>query len=334
MNNMSENLIVHEMAHQWFGDKITCGSWKDIWLNEGFAEFCTNFNIEKNHTKGELISLYTSQLKSITSKPNGSVYVQDTSSIGKIFDSRLTYKKGSWVLKMLRWKLGDSLFFQSVRNYLNDPELNFNFALTPDLQKHFEKTSGKDLSGFFNNWIYGQGFPSYNLQWASVGNSAIQTILSQTTSDSSVLFFDMPVPILFKKGLRDTIVIINHIKNGQTNLFDIGFIPDTAFIDPDLILITANNTVGKVEAFPTKDNVVVFPNPVGNAFNVLIKNMTEGVLHLSLYNSTGKLVWRKRYGGFNGQDLIVVPSETLSSGYYFMSIHKDADPVIIKRILK
>ena len=144
----------------------------------------------------------------------------------------------------------------------------------------------------------------------------------------------MPVPILFKKGLRDTIVIINHIKNGQTNLFHIGFIPDTAFIDPDLILITANNTVGKVEAFPTKDNVVVFPNPVGNAFNVLLKNMTEGVLHLSLYNSTGKLVWRKRYGGFNGQALIVVPSETLSSGYYFMSIYKDADPVIIKRILK
>ena len=334
MNNMSENLIVHEMAHQWFGDKITCGSWKDTWLNEGFAEFCTNFNIEKNHTKAELISLYTTQLKSITSKPNGSVYVQDTSSVGKIFDSRLTYKKGAWVLKMLRWKLGDSVFFQSVRNYLNDPQLNFSYALTPDLQKHFEKTSGKDLSGFFNNWVYSQGFPSYNLQWATVGNRTIQTILSQTTSDTSVLFFEMPVPILFKNGTRDTTIIIDHIKNGQANLFNIGFIPDTAYIDPDLMIIAANNTVGKVEVFPTKDNIVVFPNPVGNAFNVLLRNMTEGVLHLSLHNSAGQVVWRKRYGGFNGQDQIVVPSMTLSSGYYFLSIHKDDDPVIIKRILR
>jgi aminopeptidase N len=235
---------------------------------------------------------------------------------------------------MLRWKLGDSVFFQSVRNYLNDPQLNFSYALTPDLQKHFEKTSGKDLSGFFNNWVYSQGFPSYNLQWATVGNRTIQTILSQTTSDTSVLFFEMPVPILFKNGTRDTTIIIDHIKNGQANLFNIGFIPDTAYIDPDLMIIAANNTVGKVEVFPTKDNIVVFPNPVGNAFNVLLRNMTEGVLHLSLHNSAGQVVWRKRYGGFNGQDQIVVPSMTLSSGYYFLSIHKDDDPVIIKRILR
>ena len=334
MFNMSEGLIVHELAHQWFGNKITCGSWKDIWLNEGFALYCTNLNIEKHYPENSLLSIYRMQLNNITSKPSGSVYVDDTTNVGRIFDSRLTYNKGGWVLQMLRWKLGDSVFYKAVRNYLNDPKFNFKYAFTTDLKMHFENESKRDLSEFFRDWVYGQGFPSYKLKWAPAGNSWVNITLSQTTSDTSVKFFEMPVPIRFKNAGRDTTIVIENNKNDQVSFVNIGFIPDSAFIDPKLKLISANNSVFKTEIFPNAEKVMVFPNPVGSDFKVVLKDMTEGILHLSLYNLTGQLIWRKRVGNFNGNDLIIIPSAQLSSGNYWLRINKDEDPVIIKRIVK
>lgn len=334
MGNMSETLIVHEAAHQWFGNKITCGSWRDIWLNEGFAIFCTNFDIEKNYPEATLLNTYRNQINFIASRPGGAVYVDDTTSVSRIFDSRLSYNKGGWVLQMLRWKLGDSTFFRAIRNYLNDPALAYGYARTTDLKKHFEKESASDLTEFFKDWVYGQGFPSYKLQWATAGGSWIQITLSQTTSDSSVKFFEMPVPVRFKSAFNDTTVVLNHVRNGQVELFKIGFAPDSVFIDPKYKLLSANNSVAKVEIFPGSDNVVVFPNPVQNELSILLKNMSEGVLNLSLYNTNGQLVWRKRVGNFSGSDFFLLPTANLPSGQYWLKINKDEDPEIIKRITK
>ena len=334
MQNMSETLIVHEAAHQWFGDKITCGSWKDIWLNEGYATFCTNLNIEKYYPEATLLNNYRSQINFITSRPNGSVYVDDTTSVSRIFDSRLTYNKGGWVLQMLRWKLGDSAFFRATRNYLNDPALAYGYAKTTDLKKHFEKEGATDLTEFFNDWVYGQGFPSYKLQWATGGGAWIQTTLSQTTSDTAVKFFEMPVPVRFKSAFNDTTVVLNHTKNAQVDFFKIGFVPDSVFIDPKYKIVSANNTVSKAEIFPGAGNVVVFPNPVQDEFSVLLKNMTEGVLNLSLYNTSGQLVWRQRFGNFSGTDLFIIPSSNLAPGNYWIRVNKDEDPQIIRRVIK
>lgn len=334
MQNMNETLIVHEAAHQWFGNKITCGSWRDIWLNEGYATFCTNLNIEKNYPEATLLNTYKSQINLIASKPNGSVYVDDTTNVSRIFDSRLSYNKGAWVLQMLRWKLGDSIFFRATRNYLNDPLLAYGYAKTADLKKHFEKESSLDLTEFFKDWVYGQGFPSYKLQWASAGGTWIQTTLGQTTSDTSVKFFKMPVPVRFKNAFYDTTVVLNHVKNNQVDFFNIGFLPDSVFIDPKYKLVSANNTVTRVEIFPGADNVVAYPNPAQKEFSVLLKNMTEGVLHLSLYNTHGQLVWRKRMGNFSGSDFFTVPLANLAPGNYWLKVNKDEDPEIIKRIIK
>ena len=334
MYNMNETLIVHELAHQWFGDKITCGSWKDIWLNEGFAIFCTNLNIEKYYPESTLLSLYKSQINFITSNKKGSVYVDDTTNVGRIFDSRLTYNKGGWVLQMLRWKLGDELFFKATRNYLEDPTLAYKYAYTKDLKRHFETSSGKNLDEFFNDWVYGQGYPSYQLKWYSLGKSWVNTSLFQSTSDNSVNFFEMPVPIRFKNKLRDTTIIINHEKNGQVNFLNIGFLADSAFIDPKLKIISLNNTVTKAQSITNDDDIIIFPNPVKNSFNVLISNLKAGTLQVSLYNAKGQAVWQKSNENFNGEALYNIPSEQLSSGIYFLNIRKDMEPAIVRRILK
>ncbi|HBS11219.1 MAG TPA: peptidase M1, partial [Flavobacteriaceae bacterium] len=159
MGNFNRGLIAHELAHQWFGNKITCGSWKDIWLNESFATYLSGLTIENLDGNDSFIQWRESKNNSITSSPNGAVYLsdQDTTSVGRIFNGRLSYNKGSMVLHMLRRKLGDATFFQSLKNYLVDPKLAYGYAKTPDLITHFEAVNGENLTEFFKDWIYNQG---------------------------------------------------------------------------------------------------------------------------------------------------------------------------------
>ncbi|HQW02864.1 MAG TPA: M1 family aminopeptidase, partial [Saprospiraceae bacterium] len=112
-------VIAHEMAHQWFGDNVTFGSWTDIWMSEGMAEYLSGLAVEALRPT-EWNGVKTSKINSITSQPGGSVYVTDTTDLSVIFDGRLTYNKGFYLAHMLRWMVGDTAFFQACRNYLQD----------------------------------------------------------------------------------------------------------------------------------------------------------------------------------------------------------------------
>ncbi|MFN3786031.1 MAG: M1 family metallopeptidase, partial [Thiothrix sp.] len=126
----SHGLQAHELAHQWFGDKVTCGSWRDIWLNEGFATYLEGLTQEAGIGTMDFSTWLRNKIASVTSQPGGSVWVDDTTSVNRIFNGRLSYDKGGMLLHMLRWKLGDTHFFQGVRNYLNDPRLAYGYAKT------------------------------------------------------------------------------------------------------------------------------------------------------------------------------------------------------------
>jgi aminopeptidase N len=140
MNNFERSLIAHEMGHQWFGDKITCGTWKDIWLNEGFATYLASLTIENFDGNAAFIDDKTNMIDYITSQPGGAVYLTDTeaTNVNRIFSSRLTYNKGAMVLNMLRLKLGDTNFFQGMRTYLADSNLAYKYALTNDFKGHMD----------------------------------------------------------------------------------------------------------------------------------------------------------------------------------------------------
>ena len=119
MGSFGRNLIAHELAHQWFGDKITCGSWKDIWLNEGFATYLSGLVIEEFDGEPSFKSWKQGRVSSITSQPDGAVYLSDsdTTSVSRIFSSRLSYNKGAMVLHMLRKKVGDANFYQGMQDF-------------------------------------------------------------------------------------------------------------------------------------------------------------------------------------------------------------------------
>lgn len=140
MGNFSRGLIAHEMAHQWFGDKVTCGSWKDIWLNEGFATYLSGLVVEDFDGASAFNNWKESKVLQITSQPDGAVYLSDndTLSVGRIFSGRLSYSKGAMVLHMLRKKLGDADFYQATQDYLDDPALAYGYAKTPNFRQKLE----------------------------------------------------------------------------------------------------------------------------------------------------------------------------------------------------
>lgn len=246
MVNADESLVVHELAHQWFGDKITCGGWEDIWLNEGFATHLASMYMENKYPQNTKTSR-AFEIANITYSAGGSVRVDDVTNVNRIFNNRLSYTKGSHLLYMLRWILGDAVFFSGIRNYINDASLAYNFAKTENLKSHLEAVSGKDLTYFFDQWYTGQGYPSYQLEWYPTTGNSVHYNLKQTTSHSSVGFFQLPVPLLFTNSTtgQQKLVIANNTSSNQNFNENLGFEAQSVTIDPDLWLITKNNTVTK-----------------------------------------------------------------------------------------
>ncbi len=155
-------LIAHELAHQWFGDKVTCAKWNDIWLNEGFANFGEHVANEKLiMSNDEFMNYLVGQINYITSSAGGAVYVPDAqlSNINRIFDSRLTYAKGGYVLRMLKWILGDDVFYQALKDYHQRPALAYNYVNTADFKASLLQSTGKDFTEFLTTGSMGKGIP-------------------------------------------------------------------------------------------------------------------------------------------------------------------------------
>lgn len=304
-------IMAHELAHQWFGDMITCGTWHDIWLNEGFATYCAGIRYE--FIENNYWALWKRlNIASVCKQPAGSVYCDDTTSVNRIFDSRLSYSKGALLLHMLRWVVGDDHFFAGMKNYLNDPKLRHGFAGSSDYIKHMEQASGLNLRGFFDDWLYGQGFPNYNID--IVQSDGFQTSVSifQSQSDPSVDFFELPVPVQFFGEGRDTVIIFNNTFSGQLFFVNTGFKIDSVKFDPDQRLVAANN---KVNLLNTK-SLVLKPNP---ARDILYVEQNLGVIaNLEIYTTEGKLAVSQP--GKQGSALTEINISNLKSGVYLLRI--------------
>jgi aminopeptidase N len=334
VTSAGEGLMAHELGHQWFGDKITCGSWEDIWLNEGFATHLASIYSENKYP---LLTQITrkNEIASITSSPGGSVWVDDTTSVGRIFDGRLSYTKGSHLLYMLRWILGDSVFFKGCQQYLKDPKLAYGFAKTDDLKRNLEQISGKDLTKFFNDWFKGQGYPSYNVQWSQLGSSFVKIKMDQTTSHPSVSFFALPVALKFKNASQEKTIVVDNKTSGESFIRNIGFIADTVFIDPDYWLITKNNKSQKIPDAVSGQNVLqVYPTPFQNQFYVYLRNFSASTAFINLYNSIGQLIASKKLALVNGSEFTEMTGQHLAAGIYTVRVETENGFKISKKILK
>lgn len=332
--SINEGLIAHELAHQWFGDKITCASWEDIWLNEGFATYLAAIYME-NKYPANTINSRKNIINNITSSPAGSVWVDDTTSVGRIFDGRLSYNKGSYLLYMLRWKLGDTIFLKGLQQYQKDSKLIYGFANTNDLKRNLEQVSGQNLTEFFKDWFKGQGYPTYNVQWSQMGSNYVKIKMNQTTAHPSVDFFELPVALKFKNATQEKTIVVDNKTNGENFIRNIGFIADTVLIDPEYWLVTKNNITAKMsDAVPGQNLIQVFPNPMQDRFYIYIRNMTSATANINLYNAAGQLGWSKNIRLMNGSEYIEVPSQQLPKGAYFLKISATDGFKFVKKLTK
>ncbi|MGB5363765.1 MAG: M1 family aminopeptidase [Aureibaculum sp.] len=318
MGGFSRDLIAHELAHQWFGNKITCGSWKDIWLNESFATYLTGLTTENLDGDAAFKNWRIFNINSAISQPDGSVYLSDadTTSVSRIFNGRLSYRKGAVVLHMLHKKLGDAVFFQGMKNYLTDPNLAYGYAKTPDFISKMESASGMDLTEFFNDWIYNQGHPSYSLKWYQPQSDQLKITLNQTQSHSSVSFFEAPLPVkVIGTNNEELDLILDNSYNGEEFLENVSFTVASIQIDPDFHLISSNNSsVLNIDDEFANNSFTIYPNPT--AGELVIENPNDQkIKNIMIYNTLGQLVLQQQSDSINVSEF--------TSGVYYIKIQTD-----------
>lgn len=320
----SHHVLSHELAHSWFGNKVTTGSWKDIWLNEGFATYATGLTYQYLFNEIYWEPWKKETIAAVCSQPGGSVYVDDTTSVNRIFDPRLSYHKAALLLHMIRWIIGDTAFFDAIRTYLGYPGLSYGFARTGDLIRIFEETSGKNLSGFMNSWFYGEGYPTYTLRWGMSAADTLRITVYQQTSHPSVNFFDIPVEIMARHAQKDTLITLYPFYNGQVFHIPIKFTPDSLLFDPQLRIISASNQIlGIKNTTSYTHKIEIYPNP---AHSYILIRGEAGAATIAVYDNAGRLMQK--------QDT-QLPSEISldgwSRGVYFISVETPEN--IIKRKL-
>lgn len=317
MGMFDRDLIAHELAHQWFGNKITCGSWKDIWLNESFATYLSWLVIENLEGKDAFINHKKDKLSKIVSRDDGSVYIpdEDTTNSARIFDQRLSYHKGAMVLDMLRFKLGDVKFFEAIKNYISDEKLAYKYAKTADLKLHFEAVYGKDLTEFFSDWIFNEGYPMYNISAQNTTKGEVRFVVKQKQSHRSVNFFEAEIPIrVYGENGQVFDTILNNTKNEEVFLVKVPFCIYTLSFDVDIHILSTYNTTNFIsEIYDNQPTILtLYPNPVTNILNLDLP-VAEFLLNSSIINDIGQTV-------LNTNTLKFWDVSLLPSGVYFLKI--------------
>ena len=329
MGSFNRNLIAHELAHQWFGNKITCGSWKDIWLNEGFATYLSGLVIEELDGNNAFTTWKQQRNTSITSQPDGAVYLSDTdtTSVSRIFNGRLSYNKGAMVLHMLRKQIGETDFYQGLQDYLVTPGLSFDYAKTEDFIPIMEAASGQDLTEFFDDWLYNQGYPSYTVNWNQPFPNQVNIQISQSQSHPSVSFFEAPVPLRLLGTQGESLdIVLDNSSNGQNFIQNVNFTVSSIIFDPEFDIISANNSVLLgVDDFGLDDQLTLYPNPTKNVLNIE-KSETLLVESISVYNVLGQLVKQQTWSDY-------IDLSEMTSGLLFVEFRTNKGS-INKSVLK
>jgi aminopeptidase N len=311
-----QTLIAHELGHQWFGDHVTCATWQDIWLNEGFASYCEYLFLKDFYGSDEAFDFMHDVHLDVMSDPDGMVYVDDTTDDARIFDSRLTYNKGNSAVHMLRFISGDdATFFQLLQDYQQD--YAFSTANTEEFKLLAEQTLGQQLDTFFDQWIYKEGFPIYTASWNQVGNWASVKLNQSTSMPSSVSCFSTPIELTLKSAQGDTTVLVYNNQNTQTYTFYWEKPMNGLEIDPNEWLLRDVNTITHDVTLElgaaNLENIKVYPNPATDSWQ--ITGLATGS-RISLKDISGRTL----YTNSNALAIESIPAANYPAGIYLLGI--------------
>lgn len=236
-------LTAHELGHQWWGDNVTCASWADIWVNEGFASYSEQLMYEFLKTPIQARNNMLNVHSNVMNQPGGSVWVEDSLNTGRIFSGRLTYDKGAAIVHTMRFIMNDDeLFFQTLRDFQN--EFADSVAIGLDLQDAFTAASGIDYTSVFNEWYFGEGYPTYTVRNARDEYGQLHIRVTHTTSSSTPTFTNPIELSINRSGLLDTIIRLEITSNDEYfKIDDIDLVESVDAIDPNNWIIDGNSQV-------------------------------------------------------------------------------------------
>jgi aminopeptidase N len=287
LSSFEFGLVSHELAHQWFGDYLTCGTWQDIWINEGFASYAEYIALEGLKTKEDAIAWLDEAHNYAINYPYSGIYLsaEESQDVSRMFNYGLTYKKGGAIIHMLRYEINnDSLFFAIIKDYLKS--FGNSTATGADFRQVVEKHTGEDFGWFFEQWYYGKGHPIFVTNWRQIGDTLIITS-SQTSSADDNSFFrtHLDYRIHYKNGETEDIRV-NYEKPGE--VFMMNTPKEIIFVQTDPFSNVLNNAVVYKYTDPTK----VFslsPNPFKTELNISFRNNNKH-REIKLTDLSGKIV--------------------------------------------
>jgi len=229
------NVVIHEIAHQWFGNSVTEYDWDDIWLSEGFATYFTLLFIEHEYGRDAFLKGLESSKKMVDEfylkNPDYRIVHDNLKDMSKVTSSQ-TYQKGSWILHMLRGVVGTENFWRGIQSYYKKYE-NGN-ATTADFRREMEEASGRDLSTFFEQWLYKGGTLKYAGNWQYDKNEGqVRVVLEQVQNDGS--FFEMPMEIgvYFNDAEQPQVEVVQVDRKSNTFVIKVDKEPKNVVLDPD-----------------------------------------------------------------------------------------------------
>ncbi len=317
----SGTTAIHELAHMWWGDRVTCQTFDDAWLNEGFATFCESLVLEHLFHRSTYL---TRQHGNIANAKTSTLPLFGASTVDKHTDNypyTTIYQKGAAVLGMLRQYLGDSVFFECVRHFGNVHA--YSTATSWDLERAFEDVSGQDLGWFFKPWVFGTGYPKDTIVWSRSATGAKITF-HQATNSASTPHFRMCIPVrgTTNSGLSKTVNVWMDSTYLSSDFANFGFSPDTLVFDPDglLVMKIAHATLsvaspdGGESAYPFR----VYPNPNRNRQLEFTAGLPSGSgrCELLIYDMQGRITRHISYDSVGRTLHGSVSMSGLSSGSY------------------
>ncbi len=320
-------LVAHELAHQWFGDHITCGNWQDIWINEGFASYMEYVAAENLRSREAADDWMEDAISIALGEKEGSVYVpeEEVENESRLFSYGLSYKKGAILLHMIRFMLDDDdLFFEVLRTYLY--RYQNGLATGADFQAILEEVSEMDFSCFFEQWYYGEGYPIFQLFWEQQGDSlVIRSEQNGTVSDVTPLFqVPFELDIMLSNGQSQRVRLLQQ-SNQEDLSVPVEGVVERVIFDPDNHLLKTATVIQKI---PTDKPFRYGPNPVTSELVIQFPNISL-IDAVRITNLSGQEV----YKATDVSNPLTLNLSTLADGPYLLEL-TSASKTYQERIVK
>jgi aminopeptidase N len=254
-------LVAHELAHSWFGDLVTCNDWQNIWVNEGIASYLEYYADEVLYP--ENANKWLSKcFSNAVHNPETSVFVPDEDKWKdrRIFSYYDSYRKGAAVIHMLRSKINnDSAFFKVLHVYLK--QYSFSNASIDDFKTVAEKVTSLELDTFFNQWLYGKGYPVIDIK-GEAKNKHLSLSIKQTSSSNENIFTGIMLEAKLKfKSKPDTILRLDVSNKDQLFNFRLNDLVTEVILNPNFSLLGRFNKDIAIDSIYNITKAVVSPNP-------------------------------------------------------------------------